>query len=74
MEQESPGPSTVQATVVGLVANGVSLGAGDVVLNSSQIVAGDLSLGGGNSARSSTNLANICVRLPKINLPTFNGE
>ena len=73
-EQQSPGPSTVQATAVGLGANGVSLGTGDGVLNSSQIFDGNLSLGGGNSTRSSTNSVNIGVRLPKINLPTFNGE
>jgi len=74
VEQQSPGPSTVQATAVGLGASGVSLGAGDGALNISQIFDGNLSIGGGNSTRSNTNSANIGVRLPKINLPTFNGE
>ena len=61
-------------TAVGLGANGVSLRDGDGVLNSSQIFDGNLSLGEGNSTRSSTNSANIGVPLPKINLPTFNVE
>jgi len=74
VEQQSPGPSTVQATAVGLGANGVLLWAGDGALNISQIFDGSLSIGGGNSTRSNTNSANIGVRLPKINLPTFNGE
>ena len=74
VEQQSPGPSTAQVTAVGLGANGISLRAGDGVLNSSQIFDGNLSLGGGTSKRSSTNSVNIGVPLPKINLPTFNGE
>ena len=49
VEQQSPGPSIVQATAVGLGANGDLLGAGDGVVNSSQIFDGNLSLGGGNS-------------------------
>ena len=73
VEQQSPGPSTVQATAVGLGANVVLLWAGDGALNISQIFDGSLSIGGGNSTRSNTNSANIGVRLPKINLPSLTG-
>jgi len=66
--------TAVQATAGGLVASVVLLRAGDGVLISVKIFEGNLSLGGGNSTRSSTNSANIGVQLPKINLPTFNGE
>ena len=75
--QQSPGLSTVQATGVGLGATGVPQGTGAGGFGVSHEFTGG-QLQSSPIQNRSLNRSNIStstgIRLPKINLPTFNGE
>ena len=74
MDNQGQGPSTVHDTTIDQRENGVSFEAGEGVTNTSQISDGNLLDTSIPGISNRSIISTRGVRLPKINLPTFNGE
>ena len=74
VDNQGQGPSTVHDTTIDQRENGILFEAGEGVMNTSQISDGNLLATSIPGISNRSILSTSGVRLPKINVPTFNGE